>query len=233
MKKERWRRSEKTAGYVKGGVAVTALALVLAALGAVLTIIGPDKIGEITIIMSEGLITGIDLCGDSESGHNAYSYLRSERSFHLCSALYNGNGDAENVLPYARRTFAKDKPRAAEIFQHAFTGRCFEPHYKRRFDFAAGLDKRAADDNFFGDAVCGLSCDDVCDGMEIGSYLARNNACRAVRGCYDNVAFAEIFHGAPGKSRQTQRICRGDVFGSRSGSHFPCGKCDKKTGSKG
>ena len=51
----------KTAGYVKGGVAVTALALVLAALGAVLTIIGPDKIGEITNIMSEGLITGIDL----------------------------------------------------------------------------------------------------------------------------------------------------------------------------
>jgi hypothetical protein len=103
----------KTAGYVKGGVAVTALALVLAALGAVLTIIGPDKIGEITNIMSEGLITGIDLAAIAKVG---ISYLRSECAFHLCSALYNGNGDAENVLPYARRTFAKDKPRAAEIF---------------------------------------------------------------------------------------------------------------------
>lgn len=58
----------KTAGYVKGGVAVTALALVLAALGAVLTIIGPDKIGEITNIMSEGLITGIDLAAIAKMG---------------------------------------------------------------------------------------------------------------------------------------------------------------------
>lgn len=58
----------KTAGYVKGGVAVTALALVLATLGAVLTIIGPDKIGEITNIMSEGLITGIDLAAIAKVG---------------------------------------------------------------------------------------------------------------------------------------------------------------------
>ncbi len=58
----------KTAGYVKGGVAVTALALVLAALGAVLTIIGPDKIGEITNIMSEELITGIDLAAIAKAG---------------------------------------------------------------------------------------------------------------------------------------------------------------------
>ena len=58
----------KTAGYVKGGVAVTALALVLAALGAVLTIIGPDKIGDITNIMSEGLITGIDLAAIAKVG---------------------------------------------------------------------------------------------------------------------------------------------------------------------
>ncbi len=58
----------KTAGYVKCGVAVTALALVLAALGAVLTIIGPDKIGEITNIMSEGLITGIDLAAIAKVG---------------------------------------------------------------------------------------------------------------------------------------------------------------------
>lgn len=55
-------------GKTAGGVAVTALALVLAALGAVLTIIGPDKIGEITNIMSEGLITGIDLAAIAKVG---------------------------------------------------------------------------------------------------------------------------------------------------------------------
>ena len=43
----------KTAAYVKGGVGVIAFALVLAALGAILTLIGPDKIGLITDLLSE------------------------------------------------------------------------------------------------------------------------------------------------------------------------------------
>ena len=58
----------KTAAYVKGGVGVIAFALVLAALGAILTIIGPDKIGQITDLMSEGLATGIDLAEIAKVG---------------------------------------------------------------------------------------------------------------------------------------------------------------------
>lgn len=58
----------KTAAYVKGGVGVIAFALVLAALGAILTIIGPDKIGQITDLMSEGLATGIDLAAIAKVG---------------------------------------------------------------------------------------------------------------------------------------------------------------------
>ena len=58
----------KTAAYVKGGVGVIAFALVLAALGAILTIIGPDKIGQITDLMSEGLATGIDLSAIAKVG---------------------------------------------------------------------------------------------------------------------------------------------------------------------
>ena len=58
----------KTAAYVKGGVGVIAFALVLAALGAILTIIGPDKIGQITDLMSEGLATGIDLAAIANVG---------------------------------------------------------------------------------------------------------------------------------------------------------------------
>ena len=58
----------KTAAYVKGGVGVIAFALVLAALGAILTIIGPDKIGQITNLMSEGLATGIDLAAIAKVG---------------------------------------------------------------------------------------------------------------------------------------------------------------------
>lgn len=58
----------KTAAYVKGGVGVIAFALVLAALGAILTIIGPDKIGQITDLMSEGLATGIDFAAIAKVG---------------------------------------------------------------------------------------------------------------------------------------------------------------------
>lgn len=58
----------KTAAYVKGGVGVIAFALVLAALGAILTIIGPDKIGQITDLMSEGLATEIDLAAIAKVG---------------------------------------------------------------------------------------------------------------------------------------------------------------------
>ena len=47
--------------YMKGSVGIVAVALVLAALGAVLTIIGPDKVGEITDLIADGLMTGIDL----------------------------------------------------------------------------------------------------------------------------------------------------------------------------
>lgn len=52
---------KKIIEYMKGSVGIVAVALVLAAFGAVLTIIGPDKVGEITDIMADGLMTGIDL----------------------------------------------------------------------------------------------------------------------------------------------------------------------------
>lgn len=52
---------KKLIEYMKGSVGIVAVALVLAALGAVLTIIGPDKVGEITDLMADGLMTGIDL----------------------------------------------------------------------------------------------------------------------------------------------------------------------------
>ena len=48
------------------GLIITAL--VLAALSAVLTIIGPDKVGEIATIMSDGLLTGIDLAAIARVG---------------------------------------------------------------------------------------------------------------------------------------------------------------------
>ena len=47
--------------YLHGDIGVVILALVLAALSAVMTIIGPNKIGDMATIMSDGLLGGIDI----------------------------------------------------------------------------------------------------------------------------------------------------------------------------
>ena len=54
--------------YIHKSLGVVILALVLAALSAVLTIIGPDQVGKIATIMSDGLLSGIDLAAVARVG---------------------------------------------------------------------------------------------------------------------------------------------------------------------
>ena len=54
--------------YMRRSLGVVILALVLAALSAVLTIIGPDQVGKIATLMSEGLVGGIDLAAVARVG---------------------------------------------------------------------------------------------------------------------------------------------------------------------
>ena len=54
--------------YMHKSLGVVILALVLAALSAVLTIIGPDQVGKIATIMSDGLLSGIDLAAVARVG---------------------------------------------------------------------------------------------------------------------------------------------------------------------
>ena len=55
-------------GYLRSGMGIIIFALVLAALSAVMTIIGPNKIGDMATIMSDGLTTGIDLSAIAKVG---------------------------------------------------------------------------------------------------------------------------------------------------------------------
>ena len=59
---------KRTGVYMKSSLGVITLARVLAALSAVMTIIGPDKIGKMATIMSDGLFTGIDLAAIAKIG---------------------------------------------------------------------------------------------------------------------------------------------------------------------
>lgn len=54
--------------YMRKSLGVVILALVLAALSTVLTIIGPDQVGKIATIMSDGLLGGIDLAAIARVG---------------------------------------------------------------------------------------------------------------------------------------------------------------------
>lgn len=58
----------KAFGYMKSSVPAVIFALVLSAVGAVLTIIGPDKLGEMTTLMQEGIYGEIDLSAIAEIG---------------------------------------------------------------------------------------------------------------------------------------------------------------------
>ena len=70
MKRNDKKRSAlpRIAGYLRSSMGIIIAALVLAALSAVMTILGPDKIGDIATLMSDGLTGSIDLAAIARIG---------------------------------------------------------------------------------------------------------------------------------------------------------------------
>ena len=70
MKRNDKKRSAlpRIAGYLRSSMGIIIAALVLAALSAVMTILGPDKIGAIATLMSDGLTGSIDLAAIARIG---------------------------------------------------------------------------------------------------------------------------------------------------------------------
>lgn len=60
--------TRKLLSYLKGSKYIILAALVMAVIGAVLTIIGPNQIGKITDFMSAGLMSTIDMNGIARVG---------------------------------------------------------------------------------------------------------------------------------------------------------------------
>lgn len=58
----------RIAEYMRSSMGIILAALILAALSAVMTIIGPDKIGQIATLMSDGLTGSIDLAAIAKIG---------------------------------------------------------------------------------------------------------------------------------------------------------------------
>ena len=68
MKNKLFASLGKSLMYMKKSIPAVVFALVLAAVGAILTIIGPDKIGEMTTLMQQGLNGEIDMSTISKLG---------------------------------------------------------------------------------------------------------------------------------------------------------------------
>lgn len=64
----RIRSPKKSADYLKKSVIWVVVALILAAASAIITIIGPDKVGEIANVISDGLLGEIDLASIAKIG---------------------------------------------------------------------------------------------------------------------------------------------------------------------
>ena len=64
----RIRSLKKSADYLKKSVIWVVVALILAAASAIITIIGPDKVGEIANVISDGLLREIDLASIAKIG---------------------------------------------------------------------------------------------------------------------------------------------------------------------
>lgn len=64
----RIRSLKKSADYLKKSVIWVVMALILAAASAIITIIGPDKVGEIANVISDGLLGEIDLAAITKIG---------------------------------------------------------------------------------------------------------------------------------------------------------------------
>lgn len=58
----------RIAEYMRSSLGIIIAALILAALSAVMTIIGPNKIGRIATLMSDGLTGSIDLAAIAKVG---------------------------------------------------------------------------------------------------------------------------------------------------------------------
>ena len=115
--------------YMRSSIGIMLFALVLAALSAVMTIIGPNKIGDMATLMSDGLTTGIDLNAIARLGiFLAVIYALSA----LLGFIQHYIMASETLkMSYRMRgeLFRKDKPRTAEVLQYHVAGRHTQPYH--------------------------------------------------------------------------------------------------------
>ena len=197
--------------YLRSSMGVIVFALVLAALSAVMTIIGPDKIGSIATIMSDGLTTGIDLNAIAKVGIflavlYVLSALFSFTQHYIMSVVtlkmsYRMRGELSekiNRVPQKYFNTTSQGDILSRITNDVSTLQP-APHHQRRH------------------SVCGLSDHDVRHRMAAGVNLAGGNGCRSAGYCADHVQISAVLCRSSAKPWRTERLRGGN--GERPEDH--------------
>ena len=72
--------------YCKSYLPVVIIALICAAGGTVLTLLGPDKLSEMTKEIGKGLVTGVDMDAVSKIGFTLIAFMCAVLCCHLVSS---------------------------------------------------------------------------------------------------------------------------------------------------
>ena len=207
--------------YLQKSLGVILLALVLAALSAVLTIIGPDQVGKIATLMSEGLVGGIDLAAVARVGvllaviyglsalfgfiqHYIMASVTLKMSYRMRGEL----SEKINRVPQKYFNFHAQGDILSRITNDVST-------------LQQGLTNSLPTIISRRDAVYRLPHHDVRDRVASGAGRAGHHAGGAPADGAHHVPLAEVLYRPAGEPRRAERLCGGDVFRPRGRAHLP------------
>ena len=99
--------------YCKRYLAVIVVALICAVAGTILTILGPDKLSDLTKVITEGIATGIDM----ERVKSIGGFLCGQCDFVFWTAVHYGHGHTKCDKAAAKRYFGQDQSSADGLLQ--------------------------------------------------------------------------------------------------------------------
>ena len=207
----RIRSLKKSADYLKKSVIWVVVALILAALSAIITIIGPDKVGEIANVISDGLLGEIDLASIAKIGATLVclyclsaalsflqNYIMAVVTLKMSYRLRGELSEKINTVPLKYFNTTSQGDILSRITNDVST-------------LQQGLTNSLP--TIIG-AIYRLPDNDVRNRMAARPYFSRRNVYRHDSNGTYNEAFAKVLRGQTTLSGRAQRIYRRIVFGA-------------------
>ena len=210
--------------YMHKTLGIMIFALVLAALSAVMTIIGPDQVGQIATLMSNGLTTGIDLGAVAKVG----IFLAVIYSLSALFGFLQHYIMATVTLDTSYRMRAELSAKINRVPQKYFNFHAQGDILSRITNDVSTLQQGltnalptiiSAATQFVGCLIMMFVTE-----WRLALCGARRDADRPRARRAHHVALAEVLHRPAGEPRRAERLRRGDVFRPRGRAHLARGQ---------